>query len=135
MVPARVWHQGQSVLASPQEPQGVHHPTVKNQWSILHDNAPAHIAQPVKDWFQDNDIQVVPHARYSLDLLPCDNWIFAELKRIVAGIRHQNVQDMMDIVDAAIKSVPAEKWAAAMDRYPDHCRKCILAGSDYFEWK
>ncbi len=97
------------VLKSLKEAIRRRQPTLKNQWSILHDNTLAHITQPVKDWLRDNNIQIVPHARYSPDLSPCNYWIFAELKRMVAGIRHHNVQDMMNTVDTAIKSVHPEK--------------------------
>ncbi len=121
------------VMKSLKEAVRCRRPTHRDDWALLHDNAPAHIHRDVVCWLQENRIERVPHPGYSPDLSPCDFWVFAELKKMVAGTRHHSLQDMMTAVDAAIQSIQPAKWAAAMERYPECLRKCIRAGGAYFE--
>ena len=44
------------------------------------DNAPAHRAPLVHQFFGDNSFQVVLHAPYSPDLAPSDFWLFPTLR-------------------------------------------------------
>ncbi len=108
-------------------------PTHQQDWVLLHDNAPTHNAGINVNWLRENRIECVPHSGYSPDLSPCDFWVFAELKKMVAGTRFHSIQEMITSVDAAIQTIPGEKWAAAMVRYPERLRKCITAGGAYFE--
>ncbi len=94
-------------------------PTHQNDWVLLHDNAPAHTATIVVDWLRDNQIERVPHPGYCPDISPCDYWVFAELKKMVGGTCFHSVQEMITSVDAVIQTIPGEKWAAAMERYPE----------------
>lgn len=50
--------------------------------ALLHmDNAPAHHAKPVQDWLVAEEWRQLPHPPYSLDLSPCDFFLFPLLKR------------------------------------------------------
>ncbi len=107
----------------------------QNSWCLLHDNAPAHIARPVREFLEEKNIDLVPHPGYSLDLSPLDYWIFSKLKRMMASVRHRNLEDLRAAIDSAIKEIPQEDFRAAMDRYPVWLRKCIQNRGNYFEHK
>jgi len=44
---------------------------------FLHDNAPSHMAKPVRDTLEAFSWEVLPHAAYSPDLAPSDYHLFA----------------------------------------------------------
>jgi histone-lysine N-methyltransferase SETMAR len=50
-----------------------------------HDSAVPHRAARLRQFFDDNNFEVVPHARYSPDLAPSDFWLFPTLKDTLRG--------------------------------------------------
>ncbi len=55
------------------------------RWVLHQDNATPHTAAVVQQWFQDQDIELMPHSPYSPDLAPCNFWLFPTLKRAFRG--------------------------------------------------
>ena len=49
-------------------------------WSLLHDNAPSHNALVVRQFLASKRIVVLNHPSYSLDMSPCDYFLFPKLK-------------------------------------------------------
>ena len=47
---------------------------------LHHDNASPHKAKIVKDYLEEQELQVLPHPPYSPDLAPCDFWLFPTIK-------------------------------------------------------
>ena len=45
-------------------------------WQLHHDNAPSHSSQLIQTFLAKHDIPVVRQAPYSLDMAPCDFWLF-----------------------------------------------------------
>ena len=46
-------------------------------WHLHHNNAPAHSSHLIQSFFlAKNETPVVPQAPYSLDMTPCDFWLF-----------------------------------------------------------
>ena len=107
----------------------------QNSWALLHDNAPAHIARPVRDLLRNNTVTVVPHPGYSPNLSPPDYWIFQKLKKTISKVHHQNLDELRCAIDNAIAQIPPQDFHAAMDRYPVRLRKCITNRGEYFEHK
>ncbi len=107
----------------------------QNSWALLHDGAPAHRAQVVRDFFRDNQIKVMPHPGYSPDLNLPDYWLFALLKKCTNGERLADLTLLKNSLDHEMGQIPQADWATAMDRYIPRLRKCIQARGDYFEQK
>ena len=60
---------------------------------LLHDNAPPHTANLVRDKFQIFGWETLQHRPYSPNIFPCDFHIFGDLKNDIRGRRdHSNVE-------------------------------------------
>jgi hypothetical protein len=57
----------------------------KKSWILHQDNAPAHNALAVKQFLADKCIPVLQHPVYSLDLAPCDFYLFPKVKNVLKG--------------------------------------------------
>jgi hypothetical protein len=67
----------------------------KNKSWILHqDNAPAHKALALKQFLADNCIPVLQYPLYSLNLDPCDFYLFPKLKNASKGTHLQSVDEL-----------------------------------------
>jgi transposase len=70
-----------------------------HNWLLHHDNTPAHTSLKTTEFVTNNNIVIVPHPPYSLDLAPCDFALFPKLKseslkgrrfEIVSGIQRES---------------------------------------------
>jgi len=62
-------------------------PGIERAWMLHHDNAPCHTAVSINEFLAEKNIPVVPQPPYSLDLSPCDFFLFPWLKNHLKG-RH-----------------------------------------------
>ena len=62
---------------------------------------------------------------YSLDLAPCDSWLFPKLR----GCRYETIGEMKEAVMKVIDMLTQEDFNGAFQKY----NKCIAAGGYYFE--
>ena len=74
-------------------------------------------------------IKVVPHRPYSLDLAPCDFWLFPNLR----GCRYETTGKMKATVTKVIDKLTQEDFHGAFQKFLEWYNKCIVAGGDYFE--
>ena len=65
----------------------------------------------VKDYVEEQELQVLPHPPYSPDLAPCDFWLFPTPKERLAGKKIYRVIDLAKAVFSNMRSIPKE----------DHC--------------
>ena len=70
-------------------------------------------------------IKTVPQPPYSLDLAPCDFWLFPKLR----GCRYETIEEIKEAVTKIIDTLTQEDFQNLLERY----NKCIAAGGDYFE--
>jgi len=54
--------------------------SMRRVWQLHDDNAPAHSSQLIQTFLAKHNIPVVRQAPYSLDMAPCDFWLFPQLK-------------------------------------------------------
>jgi histone-lysine N-methyltransferase SETMAR len=55
---------------------------------VLHnDNSPCHTFLVIRQFFPDKKNTVCPHPPYSPDLVPCEFWLFPEIKSAMKGNR------------------------------------------------
>ena len=74
-------------------------------------------------------IKTVPQAPYSLDLAPCDFWLFPKLR----GCRYETIEEMKKAVTKVIDTLVQEDFDGAFEKLLERYNKCIAAGGDYFE--
>ena len=65
-------------------------------WQLHHDNTPAHASRLVQSFLAKHQITQVIQPPYSLDLVPCDFWLFPKLKPPLKGKRFQTVSEIQE---------------------------------------
>ena len=61
-------------------------------WLLNHDNAPAHSSNLVQQFLAKHKIVQLHQPPYSLDIAPCDFWIFPKLKMALKGKRFDDIE-------------------------------------------
>ena len=74
-------------------------------------------------------IKTVPHPPYSLDLAPCDFWLFPKFR----GPCYERIEEMKEAVMKVIDMLTQEDFHEAYQKLLEQYNKCIAAGGDYFE--
>ena len=74
-------------------------------------------------------INTVPHRPYSLDVGPCDFWLFPKL----TGYRYEAIEEMKEAVTKVIDTLTQDDFHGAFRKLLKWYNKCIAAGGDYFE--
>ena len=74
-------------------------------------------------------IKTVPHPPYSLDLAPCDFWLFPKL----GGCRFETIEELKEAVTKFIYTLTQEDFHGALKNLLERYNKCTAAGGDYFE--
>jgi hypothetical protein len=63
-------------------------------WILHHHNAPAHRAVTTNEFLAKNNIPSLPQPPYSLDIAPCDFFLFPQLNETMKGRRFDYVEDI-----------------------------------------
>ena len=74
-------------------------------------------------------IKTVPQPPYSLDLAPCDFWLFPKPR----GCHYETIEEMKEAVTKVIDTLTQEDFHVAFQKLLERYNKCIAAGGDYFE--
>ena len=74
-------------------------------------------------------MNTVPQPPYSLDLAPCDFWLFPKLK----GCRYETIEEMKEDVTKVIDTLTQEDFHGVFQKLLPWNNKWIAAGGDYFE--
>ena len=74
-------------------------------------------------------INTVPRSPYSLDLAPCDFWLFPKLR----GRGYVTIEEMKAAVTKVIDTLTQEYFHGAFQKLLERYNTCIAAGGDYFE--
>ena len=97
---------------------------------LLHDNAPAYKSATVLEYLKESGLDVLDHPPYSLDLSPCDLWLFPSLKEMLAVHRFESHCGIGSAVYQCLQHTPKEDYRVAFRKWVDRCKMCVEA---YFE--
>ena len=99
---------------------------------LLHNKFPAHTSAIVANFLQK---EVLPHPPYSLDLAPCDSFLFPKLKTILAGWRYRSRQDWRLYLPYAgtLPGYPKSAYCETFRKWIHRLKICISSHGDYFE--
>ena len=93
------------------------------------DKAPVHNSILVTDYLTKIRIKTVAHPPYSLDLAPCDSWLFPKLR----GCHCETIEEMKEGVTKVIDTLTQEDFNVVFQKLLERYYKCIAAGGDHFE--
>lgn len=100
---------------------------------IHHDNAPSHSSTIVTDYFEENDIILVPHPPYSPDLAPCDFWLFPLLKDKLRGTHYSSRHALGSAIFQCLQHIPKEDFATCFTQWKHRLQKCVDVDGEYVE--
>lgn len=108
-------------------------PDLVNNWTLHHDNAPAHTAFLCTSALAKMGVPVLPHPPYSPDLSPPDFFLFPLVKRKLKGRRFDSIEAIQKAVTAELNAIPADEFKKCFLQWKDRYQRCIDAQGSYFE--
>ncbi len=100
------------------------------EFIIQHDNASCHTSNHAIAFLFDQDL--LAHPPYSLDIVPCNFFLFPHLKKQLRGHRHQSLRDLKTAVTRVLRAV-TEDQCQALVKLPLCWCKCTQADGEYFK--
>ena len=83
---------------------------IKEKWVLHHDNVPCHMALSITEFSTKKSISIVSLPPYSLNLCPCDFFLFPRLKKCLKGRHLSTLNNIQKTVTDLLKSIPASEF-------------------------
>jgi histone-lysine N-methyltransferase SETMAR len=77
--------------------------------------------------------QLLSHPPYSLDLTPCDFYLFPELKNLLAGKKYKTRAALISAVTQYLKHRSSSWFTTGIQKLPQRWQMCVDVGGEYFE--
>jgi histone-lysine N-methyltransferase SETMAR len=87
-----------------------------HKW-LLHHNAPTHTPLKTTEFLTNNNMVILPHPPYSLDLVPCDFALFPKLKMKLKGRHFETVSDILRESQAVLDSIKENDFHGAFEAW------------------
>ena len=101
---------------------------------IFHDdNAKPHRARITNEFLLENHVEQYQNPAYSPDLSPCDFFLFPKLKKQLGGIRFNDNNEMVTVLEQAIDSLTKEDFKNCFEDWFIRMHKCTDVEGQYFE--
>jgi len=92
---------------------------------LLHDNAPAHKAAIVCQFFTPKNVTTLYDPPYSPDLSPPDYFLIPKLKMKLKGLHFADVAEIEEAVNDEIKKAQKGEFSAGFQKLYDRTKTCI----------
>jgi len=106
---------------------------IANMWFPHHNNAPSHTSIVLREFLAQNNITTLPHPLYSLDLAPCDFFLFPKLKTHLKGHHFGTVENVQAAATRALNNISSEDFLHCCEEWQQHWNRCIRSQGAYFE--
>jgi len=100
-------------------------------WTLHHDNAPAHTSRLV--FLAKHGTAQVQQPPYSPDLAPCDFFLFPRLKKVLKGHGFEATEDIKRNSTKTLLDIPKEELAKCFQHWQKRWAKCVAAEGNYVE--
>lgn len=100
---------------------------------LLHDNARPHAANRTQDLIREFGWEQLDHPPYSPDLAPSDYHMFLHLKKHLAGVRHDDDDEVKTAVFEWLSRQAAEFYDDGIQKLIGRYDKCLNNGGNYVE--
>jgi len=101
--------------------------TRHNKPILQHDNARSHIAQPVRNYLEGQDWEVLPHPPYSPDIAPSDYHLFRSMQNGLTAQRFDKVENVRNWLDSWIASKDEQFFRRGIHLLPERWEKVVLS--------
>jgi hypothetical protein len=102
-------------------------------WLFQQDNAPAHTAKIVKEWFDENHIDVLPWCPRSPDLNPIEN-IWSWMDTQLAKVHCTSIEHLKENLHRIWLEIPINFCKNLIESMPRRINLCIKARGGYFKY-
>jgi hypothetical protein len=111
--------------------ESVHRKRPEKWWdgeSILHhDSVPAHTSHLVQQFLAKHGTAQLQQPPYSLDLAPCDFFLFPRLKKVLKEHRFEVMEDIKRNLTKTLLDIPKEEFAKCFRQWQKHWATCVAA--------
>ena len=107
-------------------------PNIATNWILHHDNASAHAAFSVAQFFISKGITVMPQPPCSPDLTLCD-FLFQKAKLAMKGHHFELTEDIQRSVTQALNDIPQVAFQECYKRWQHRWKTCVQAQGMHFE--
>ncbi len=109
-------------------------PDLRNQFIFHQDNVRPHSASIVPQWSEEHNIQMFNHLPYSLDLAPCNFWLFPTLKKHFGEHQFRTDQDVVTATTTFFNRLEEAKFHKTIEqKWSERMENCIRNDGWYFE--
>ncbi|KAG8233976.1 hypothetical protein J437_LFUL014495 [Ladona fulva] len=103
----------------------------QGSWSLLHDEASAHGATMVREFFAKKGIVVLNHPPQSPDLAPADFWLLPKLKLAIIDPQHSEIEEIQQVTVKFLEQRRVQEFLDCFHRLEGRLRRCIDVNGDY----
>ena len=97
------------------------------------DNAPCHKSMKTMAKLHELGYELLPHSPYSPDLAPSDYFLFADLKRMLAGKKFSSNEEVIAETEAYFEAKPKSYYKNGIEKLEDRYNRCIALEGNYVE--
>jgi hypothetical protein len=97
-------------------------------------NAPAHASLVVQQFLASTKTTVIPDSPYSSDLVPCDFFLFPNMKLKLMGRRFDGIEEIQTESQDVMKALTRHDFQQCFRSWKSRWDRRINAEGDYFEW-
>uniref|UniRef100_A0A6M2DT53 Putative histone-lysine n-methyltransferase setmar-like protein n=1 Tax=Xenopsylla cheopis TaxID=163159 RepID=A0A6M2DT53_XENCH len=103
------------------------------KWMPHQDNAPCHKSFKTMEKIVELGFELLPHPPYSPDLAPSDYFLFAHLKRMLAGKKFRTDEEVIAETEAYFEAKPKSYYKTGIEKLKDRYKRCIELEGNYLE--
>jgi hypothetical protein len=100
---------------------------------LHHDNVPAHDALRFREFLAQKSITKKDHPLCSVDIAPCDFWLFPKLKNALTDQRFADIPDIQRNVATLLRGIPENDFQDCFLQWQCRLTKCIASQGEQFE--
>ena len=104
-----------------------------HSWRLHHINAPDHTALSISQFFAERNIATLKYRSYSLDLTPCDFFLFSKIKSVLNRTHFSDIDSIKMAATTELKKIPENAFQECIKSWQRRMHKCFKVEGNYFE--
>ena len=97
------------------------------------DNAPCHKSIKTMAKLHELNFELLPHPPYSPDLAPSDYWLFADLKKMLAGKKFRSNEEVIAETEAYFEAKDKSFYKSGIEMLERRWNDCIVLDGNYVD--